>query len=50
MESRPKLAQDMKALLAELNIGYFNPNRGTVDPKACDKALAYGNFYGPWLP
>ena len=28
----------------------FSPDRGTVDPRACDAALHnYGRFWGPWI-
>ena len=30
---------------------FFNPDRGHVDPKACETAInQYGGFWGPWLP
>jgi len=28
------------------NLGFFNPDRGTSDPKACDQANTNGNFWG----
>lgn len=40
----------MASLLAELNKGYFNPDRGGEDARACDQSQANGDFYGPWLP
>ena len=36
----------MKARLDELNKGAFHPQRGVLDPRACD---AWDGFYGPWI-
>ena len=39
----------MKKLVASLDATIFQPNRGHADPKACDKAVKNGNFWGPWI-
>ena len=38
-----------KARLDELNQKYYNPDRGTGNPAACDAADRYGGFYGPFI-
>ena len=40
----------LRALLAQLNVGLFDPARGKADPLACDRAVQNGNFWGPWVP
>jgi arylsulfatase I/J len=39
----------MKERLAELNKGLFRPHRGDADPAACDRIIANGGFFGPWV-
>lgn len=50
VEDMPAKATEMRALLAQLNKGYFNPDRGQPDVRACDRAMQNGNFWGPFLP
>lgn len=57
-EERNNLNSTMKDMLHEMQEKlkmhmktYFNPDRGRVDPKACETAInTYGGFWGPWLP
>jgi arylsulfatase A-like enzyme len=46
--SQPAVLASMQQLLASLNATYFNPNRGNPDPAACQQAVKYGGFYGPF--
>ena len=48
-ESNPEKLKEMLGRLKHANTGYFNPDRGLADPKACDQAKNNGNFWGPWL-
>eukprot|EP01064_Diplonema_japonicum_P010618 TRINITY_DN1785_c0_g1_i1.p1 TRINITY_DN1785_c0_g1~~TRINITY_DN1785_c0_g1_i1.p1 ORF type:complete len:532 (+),score=127.75 TRINITY_DN1785_c0_g1_i1:635-2230(+) len=41
--------QELTSKLADLNKGNYNPNRGQGDPRACQQAIKYGGFYGPWI-
>lgn len=46
----PEVLKEMKAKFVKLNETYFNPNRGKPWPGACESAMKYGNFWGPFLP
>lgn len=46
----PERFNKMIDRIAEINKGFFNPNRGKVDPKACELAMTkYGGFWGPFV-
>lgn len=41
---------ELFAMLQKSNRTSFTPNRGDVDPKACDAARSkYSGFWGPWI-
>lgn len=42
----PAKLREMLTKLNTKNLGFFNPDRGTSDPKACDQANTNGNFWG----
>lgn len=47
---KPKVFEQMIERIAEINKGFFNPNRGKIDPKACELAMTkYGGFWGPFV-
>jgi len=46
---QPALLASMQARLAELNEGYFSPDRGKPDHAACTAAKARGGYYGPFV-
>jgi arylsulfatase I/J len=49
-EKNPDILTKLQNRLDELTKTVFSPNRGPVDPKACETALnKYGGFWGPWL-
>lgn len=45
----PKKVQQMISQIEQLELSAFNPHRGSTDARACESALARGNFWGPWL-
>ncbi len=46
----PERVAAMTARLEELRKSSFNPDRGTTDQAACDKAMGgYRGFWGPWV-
>ena len=46
----PNVLKDMKEKLTKYQATYFNPDRGSVWPGACDAALnKYNGFWGPFL-
>jgi len=46
--SQPALKAVMLARFRELATHAFNPERGTVDPRACAQAASNGFFWGPF--
>ena len=46
----PEVLKEMTAKLVKFNETYFNPDRGNLWPGACESAVKYGNFWGPFLP
>lgn len=47
---KPKVFNRMIQRIAKINEGFFDPARGTSDPKACELALTkYGGFWGPFV-
>ena len=40
--------QAMQALLVEANQKIFDPNRGEVDPRACEQVRINGGYWGPF--
>eukprot|EP00911_Craspedida_sp_UC1_P002924 UC1_evm6s2133 len=46
---QPELLRNMTTRLQVLNAGNFNPDRGTPDIVACEKARARGGYYGPFV-
>ena len=47
----PDVLKDMQRKLAKYQATYFNPDRGSIWPGACDTALTkYNGFWGPFLP
>ena len=48
--SQPEILKTMQNRLAEWEKTAFNPNRGKPSEKACQKAIEYGMYYGPFLP
>jgi len=49
-EKNPDILTKLQNRLDELTKTVFSPNRGPVDPKACETALnKYHGFWGPWL-
>ena len=50
-DKMPDILKDMQNKLAKYQETYFNPNRGTKWPGACNTAKnKYGGFWGPFLP
>ena len=50
-ESEPEVLKVMQERLTEYQAMFFNPDRGTTWPGACETALnTYGGFWGPFLP
>ena len=50
-EMETAILKEMQQRLAKYQATYFNPNRGTAWPGACDKAMKdYGGFWGPFVP
>jgi arylsulfatase B len=46
----PDIVQEMYARILELQATAFSPNRGVVQPEACEAALnTYGGFWGPFI-
>jgi len=46
----PDIQKKLFDRITELSKSVFSPNRGEVDPKACQAAVnVYGGFWGPWL-
>jgi arylsulfatase I/J len=46
----PEKLKELQARLVEIQKTVFSPNRGAVDPKACEAAVnKYGGYWGPWL-
>ena len=44
------ILKSMQTKLANYQSSYFNPNRGSESPLACDAAMnKYGGFWGPYL-
>ena len=42
----------VKSMVAKIEaelLTAFNPHRGSTDPRACESALARGNFWGPFI-
>lgn len=49
-KEKPHIFENMLGRIAEINLGFFNPNRGSIDPRACELALGkYGGFWGPFV-
>ena len=49
-ESMPAKLKEMQGIFEKVNATYFNPNRGKVDPVACETAFnKYGGFWGPFI-
>lgn len=47
----PIVLKNIKEKLDKYRATYFNPDRGSIWPGACDKALSkYNGFWGPFLP
>lgn len=45
-QSQPERLQAMMQRYSELRPSLFEPNRGTIDPRACDVAInRYGGFW-----
>lgn len=45
------ILKSMQTKLGHYQSSYFNPNRGSESPLACDIAMnKYGGFWGPYLP
>merc|ERR1712118_71116 len=40
----PAKKRELAALLSQLNAGFFDPDRGRADVRACDQAARNGNF------
>ena len=46
----PAKAAELRAKVEAYETTAFNPDRGQVNPAACDNALGkYGGFWGPFL-
>ena len=51
VKSMPDMLKTMQKKLQVYQATYFNPDRGSDSPEACDTALnKYGGFWGPFLP
>ena len=48
--SQPDILKRMQSRLGEWEKTAFNPDRGKVCNQACEAALRYGQYYGPFLP
>ena len=48
--ANPTIVADLMQRILFWQQTAFSPNRGTADLKACDAALAYGGYWGPFLP
>jgi len=47
----PEVVASLKTRMAAIEKTVFKPDRGTVDPQACQAALnTYKGYWGPWLP
>merc|ERR1712217_98415 len=47
---KPKIFNGMIERIAEINKGFFDPDRGHDDPNACKLAMGrYGGFWGPFV-
>jgi len=47
---KPHIFKRMLNRIADINKGFFNPDRGTDDPAACRMATTrYGGFWGPFV-
>merc|ERR1712066_628184 len=47
---KPAIFNRMIERIADIQKGFFDPNRGPVDPKACEVAMSkYGGFWGPFV-
>ena len=50
-ENEVDILKSMQTKLANYQSSYFNPDRGSESPLACDAAMnKYGGFWGPYLP
>jgi len=48
--THPAVFKQMVDRIAEINKGFFNPDRGQSDPKACEMAMTkYAGFWGPFV-
>ena len=45
----PDVVARMRRRLAELNQGWFRPDRGQLDPQYAAQIVKNGGFLGPWL-
>jgi len=46
----PVIRDQLRLRIDELTKTVFSPDRGVVDPRACETAVnTYGGFWGPWL-
>ena len=49
-KTMPDMLKTMQKKLQDYQATYFNPDRGSESPEACDTALnKYGGFWGPFL-
>ncbi|XP_065826529.1 arylsulfatase J-like [Oscarella lobularis] len=49
-ESMKDVLKDMQRKLARYQKTFYNPDRGSSDPAACDAAInVYKGFWGPWV-
>jgi len=49
-DAHPEIRTILQNRIAELSKTVFSPNRGPVDPAACDAALnTYGGYWGPFV-
>ena len=47
--AHPGVVAHMRRRLAELNQGWFNPDRGQPDPQYASQIVKNGGYLGPWL-
>lgn len=43
------IKETLWTMIRNQNETTFTPDRGSVDPKACDQVTSNGGFWGPWL-
>eukprot|EP01120_Amphizonella_sp_Union-15-10_P016086 TRINITY_DN837_c0_g1_i3.p1 TRINITY_DN837_c0_g1~~TRINITY_DN837_c0_g1_i3.p1 ORF type:complete len:141 (+),score=19.99 TRINITY_DN837_c0_g1_i3:52-474(+) len=49
-QQNPAILEKLHQRIAQIKTTLFSPNRGRVDPAACEAArVRYNGYWGPWL-